>query len=90
MASLFDLGQVPEAAAAAGHDALPLVADGKLYYRTHNGRMFVAAAEAKFALLATNELGDRSMFNASPIAVDGQLLVRSDRFLHVLAEASAE
>jgi outer membrane protein assembly factor BamB len=65
--------------------ASPLLADGKLYYLTRNGKMFVVAAQPKFELVATNDFGDRSMFNASPIAIDGRLLVRSDRYLYALA-----
>lgn len=70
--------------------ASPLLANGKLYYLTRNGRAFVVAAQPKFALLATNEFNDRSMFNASPIAIDGRLLVRSDRFLYALAQSSSK
>jgi outer membrane protein assembly factor BamB len=67
--------------------ASPLLADGKIYYLARNGRAFVVAAQPKFELLATNELGDGSAFNASPIAADGRLLVRSDRRLYTLAQA---
>jgi outer membrane protein assembly factor BamB len=62
--------------------ASPILADGKLYGLTRNGRMFVLAAKPQFEQLACNELGDRSSFDASP-AVDGRrLLIRSDRFLY--------
>jgi outer membrane protein assembly factor BamB len=70
--------------------ASPLLAGGKIYYLTRNGQAFVVAARPKFELLATNDLGDRSTFNASPIAIDGRLLLRSDRYLYSLAESSGE
>lgn len=66
--------------------ASPLLADGRLYYLTRNGRMFVLTAKPKFERLATNEFDDRSRFDASP-AVDGnRLLVRSERFLYCLGQ----
>jgi len=64
--------------------ASPVVADGKLYYVSKAGRTFVLAAEPTFEQLATNDLGDGSIFNASPAATDGRLLLRSDRFLYCI------
>ncbi len=62
----------------------PILADGRIYAFTRNGVGFVLAAQPRFELLARNELGDRSSFDASP-AVDGsRLLVRSDQFLYAL------
>jgi outer membrane protein assembly factor BamB len=62
----------------------PVLADGRIYAFTRNGRGFVLAAKPQFEQLARNELGDRSSFDASP-AVDGsRLLIRSDKFLHCL------
>lgn len=63
-----------------------LLADGKLYYLTRDGRTFVLAAKPKFEQLAVNELRDRSIFNGSP-AVDGpRLLIRSDKFLYCVGK----
>ena len=62
----------------------PVLGEGRLYAFTRNGVGFVLAAQPQFQLLARNELGDRSSFDASP-AIDGdRLLVRSDRFLYCL------
>lgn len=59
-----------------------LLAGGKLYYLTRDGRMFVLAAKPEFEQLAVNDLRDGSLFNGSP-AVDGnRLLIRSDKFLY--------
>ncbi len=63
-----------------------LLADGKLYYLTRDGRTFVLAAKPEFEQLAMNDLEDRSIFNGSP-AVDGsRLLIRSDKFLYCLGK----
>lgn len=66
--------------------ASALLADGKLYYLTRDGRTFVLAAKPKFEQLAVNDLRDRSIFNGSP-AVDGsRLLIRSDKFLYCVGK----
>ena len=62
----------------------PVLADGKLYYVSSRGRTFVLAAKPQFEQLAHNDLGDVSLFNASPAVSHGQLLLRSDRFLHCI------
>ena len=63
-----------------------LLADGRLYYLTRDGRTFVLSAKTGFAELAANDLGDGSIFNGSP-AVDGsRLLIRSDKFLYCIGK----
>ena len=62
----------------------PVLADGKLFAMTRDGRGFVIAASPKFELLARNELGDRSSFDATPAVSGNRLLIRSDRFLYCL------
>jgi outer membrane protein assembly factor BamB len=64
--------------------ASALLADGRVYYLTRDGRTFVLAAKPEFEQLAVNDLRDGSLFNGSP-AVDGdRLLIRSDKFLHCI------
>jgi outer membrane protein assembly factor BamB len=66
--------------------ASPLLADGRIYYLTRDGKAFVVAANPKFEELATNDLNDGSLFNGS-FAVDGsRLLVRSDKYLYSIGE----
>ncbi|MDZ4689496.1 MAG: PQQ-binding-like beta-propeller repeat protein [Planctomycetaceae bacterium] len=61
-----------------------LLADGRVYYLTRDGRTFVLAAKPEFEQLAVNELRDGGLFNGSP-AVDGnRLLIRSDKFLYCI------
>lgn len=63
-----------------------LLANGRLYYLTRDGRTFVLAAKPSFEQLAVNDLSDRSIFNGSP-AVDGsRLLIRSDKFLYCVGK----
>jgi outer membrane protein assembly factor BamB len=62
--------------------ASALLADGRLYYLTRDGKMFVLAAKPQFEQLAVNDLSDRSVFNASPAVAGNRLLIRSDKFLY--------
>jgi hypothetical protein len=59
-----------------------VLADGRLYYLTREGKMFVIAAKPEFELLAVNDLADRGVFNSSPAVVGDRLLIRSDKFLY--------
>lgn len=64
--------------------ASALLANGRVYYLTRDGRTFVLAARPRFDQLAVNNLGDGSLFNGSP-AVDGaRLLIRSDKHLYCI------
>jgi outer membrane protein assembly factor BamB len=66
--------------------ASSLLADGKVYHLTRDGKTFVLAAKPAFEELAANSLNDGSLFNASP-AVDGnRLLIRSDKFLYCVGK----
>lgn len=64
--------------------ASSLLADGKIYYLTRDGKTFVLAAKPSFELIATNDLSDRSLFHATPVADQGRLLIRSDKALYCL------
>ncbi len=64
----------------------PLLAEGKVYYLTREGRTYVVAAKPEFEQLAMNDLENRGMFNGSP-AVDGsRILIRSDKFLYCIGK----
>jgi len=64
--------------------ASPVLADGKWYGLTRNGRVFVLAAAPRFELLARNDLNDRASFDASPALDGSRLLIRSDRYLYCI------
>jgi outer membrane protein assembly factor BamB len=64
-----------------------IIADGKLYCVTQKAGTFVLAAKPEFELLAHNVFKeDNSRTNASPIVSNGQLLMRTDRYLYCLGK----
>lgn len=64
--------------------ASPLIADGKIYIVSRDAGTFVLEAGAKFKLISHNKPLDPSVFNGSPVPVDGKLLLRSDAFLYCI------
>lgn len=66
--------------------ASPIIADGKLFYTTRDGKTYVLPAKPQFEVLAVNDLSDRSVFNASPVAVGKKLLIRSDGYLYCVSQ----
>jgi outer membrane protein assembly factor BamB len=71
---------------SVGHQpyASALLADGKLYVVTRSKGTLVLAAKPQFEQLAHNILDDQSTFNASAIAYDGALFLRSDENLYCI------
>ncbi len=70
-----------------GDYASPIIADGKLYMTLKSGKVYVAAAKPEFELLATNDLSsDTSGFDATPAVSNGQLFIRSHKFLYCIGE----
>ena len=70
--------------------ASALLAEGKVYYLTREGKVFVVAAKPQFEQLAVNDMLDPSnkslIFNGSP-AVDGsRLLIRNDKYLYCIGK----
>jgi len=63
-----------------------LLANGKVYYLTRNGRTFVVAAKPEFEQIAVNDLGDRSIFNGSPTPDGSRILIRSDKYLYCVGK----
>lgn len=56
-----------------------------LYLTTRDNGVWVLPAEPKFEELALNKIEtDESMFNASPAISNGQLLLRTDKFLYCI------
>ncbi len=66
--------------------ASPILAGGNIYYTTRTGRTYVVPAKPQFELLATNEIEQRGMFNASPAAENGRLYIRSDKYLYCIGK----
>lgn len=63
-----------------------LLADGKLYYPTRDGKMFIRAAQPRFEQLAVNRFSGRSMYNGSPAVAGNRLLIRSDNYLYCVGK----
>ena len=63
-----------------------VLADGKLYAVTRQGGTLVLAVGKEFKELARNDLGDKSIFNATPAISNGQLLLRSNRCLYCIGK----
>lgn len=59
----------------SGFTASPVAADGKVYFTSEEGEVFVVKAGATFELLATNPLGEVCM--ATPAISDGTLYFRT-------------
>ena len=68
-------------AVATGHYAR--VADGKLYATREDGVVIVAEVESEFKVLSENAMGERMI--ASPVPVDGRLLLRGEQHLFCVA-----
>jgi outer membrane protein assembly factor BamB len=66
--------------------ASPILAEGRIYHVTREGKMVVLAAKPKFEKLAVNSLGRRETFNAGFAAADGRLYLRSDRALYCIGK----
>lgn len=63
-----------------------VLADGKLYGVSRQDGTVVLAAGNRFAQLKQNRLDDESVFNATPAVSDGDLLIRSDKFLYCIGQ----
>ena len=67
--------------------ASPIVGAGNVYILDRAGTMYVVAAKPQFELVSVNKIeGDGSTFNASPVASNGQLLLRSDKSLYCIGK----
>ena len=67
-----------------------MLAEGKLYYVSQHNGTYVVAAKPEFELLAHNLLeDDDSRTNASLAVHNGQLLLRSDRYLYCIGRKDA-
>ncbi len=64
----------------------PVEMGGCLYYFSREDGCVVLAATPEFKRLAQNYLGDNSVFNATPIADRGHLIVRSDRHVYCIGQ----
>lgn len=66
------------------YSASPMEAEGRIYLGNREGTMFVIQAGRKYKLLAENKLPGG--FFASPVAVDNQLILRTDQALYCIVK----
>jgi outer membrane protein assembly factor BamB len=72
---------------SAAFTASPVAADGKLYFASEDGDVFVVKAGPAYELLATNPVGEACM--ATPAISGGALLVRGQHHLFALGRPAA-
>jgi outer membrane protein assembly factor BamB len=64
-----------------------VLADGRIYYVSREKGTYVVAAKPRFELLAHNVVeSDRSIFNGTPALSQGQLFLRSDKYLYCIGK----
>ena len=66
--------------------ASPILAGGNLYAIREDGTTFVAEAGASFKPVAKNSLGDGQTVVATPVFVDGQILIRTFEGLYCIGK----
>ena len=66
----------------------PVVADGKVYVTNEDGVTVVFRAGPKFELLAENDFDDYTL--SSPAISDGQIFIRTAKFLYAIGQRSGE
>ena len=74
-------GQLPKN--SAKYYGSPVIADGKIYTTREDGTVLVAKISDSFETLAENHMGEKVI--ASPVAVDGHILLRGVKHLFCVA-----
>jgi outer membrane protein assembly factor BamB len=67
----------------SAHTASPVAADGKLYFASEDGDVFVIKAGPAFQLLASNPVGEVLM--ATPAISDGMILIRGQHHIFAMS-----
>ena len=68
----------------------PIIADGKMYYFARSGDAWVVGLGGEFQQLAHNRFEQGGEFSATPAVSDGQLFVRSTKYLYCIAEEGSK
>jgi outer membrane protein assembly factor BamB len=69
--------------------ASPVLANGKIYFLSRSGEAFVYATGPEFKLLGQNRFGsDGGDFSSTPAISDGQLFIRSSKYLYCVADSA--
>ncbi len=64
--------------------ASPVAAEGKVYFTSEDGEIFVVRAGPKYELLATNSMGEVCM--ATPAISEGMIFVRTQRHVYGIGQ----
>jgi outer membrane protein assembly factor BamB len=72
----------------SGFTASPVAADGKLYFTSEEGVVYIVAAGPEFKLVARNEMDESCM--ATPALADGLLIVRTTNHVYAIGHPPAE
>jgi hypothetical protein len=64
-----------------------VIADGKLYYVSRSGETYVLALGPEMRLLARNRFQDEGDFSATPAISEGQILIRSSKYLYCVGSS---
>lgn len=73
---------------ATSFSASPVASDGKIYFSSEDGDVFVIKAGPKFELLSTNAVGEVLM--ATPAISDGMIIIRGQKHVFAIAEKKDE
>jgi outer membrane protein assembly factor BamB len=71
-----------------GFTASPVAADGRLYFTSEHGDVYVVKAGREFELLATNPMGEVCM--ATPAISHGMLIIRSKDHVYGIGEPAVK
>ncbi len=78
----------PERLKTGAYSASPVIVDGRIYVTSENeGMTTVFATGPKFEILAENPLDDYAL--ASPAVSNGQIFIRTDKFLWAIGKQTA-
>jgi len=64
------------------YSASPLLANGYVFFASHEGKVTIVRAGRDYEVVAENTLDEAGMLMASPLAFDGTLLIRGEHALY--------
>ena len=74
-----------ETGTPGGHHSSPVFAGGLMYYVARNGDVYVFRLGDRHELVAVNTFAEGGDFSASPAVSQGELFVRSTKFLYCIS-----
>ncbi len=78
----------PERVKAGIYSASPVLADGRIYATSEEGVTTVLQAGPEFKVLAENQLEGYTL--SSPAVSDGQIFIRTEKYLYCIGERSGD